>query len=228
MNISILDTKRRALGSLRGAWWRVILLTVLIVILTLVFPLIFDIRSRGGYERWKGMEESLFQFNFYILLLGIVITPLLTSALWFYLDLVRKFDPWLTEIFEVYRNGEKVLKLIWTSIVSCFFLLMWTLLLVVPGIIKLLSYSQTPYILQDHPEYSAVQAITESRRLMEGCKWNYFVFLLSFLGWGILTAVTLGLAWLFVGPYFSAAQAAFYDELKKDSEGLTNNADYLS
>ncbi|SFS81206.1 DUF975 family protein [Paenibacillus sp. 453mf] len=215
MNISILDTKRRAISSLQGTWWRVLILTVLIGILTLIIPLIFDIRSSGGYERWKVWEESVFEFNDLNLLLGIVIIPLLTSVFWFYLDLVRSYDPWLTELFEVYRDGEKVLKLIWTAITACFLLLMWTLLLVVPGIIKLFSYSQTPYILQDHPEYSALQAITESKRLMDGYKWNYFVFLLSFLGWGVLTAASLGLAWLFVGPYFSAAQAAFYDELRR-------------
>ncbi|MCM3785042.1 DUF975 family protein [Neobacillus mesonae] len=221
MNISIMDIKQRALDSLKGIWGRAIMVTVIIGVLTIILPLVIDIRSSGGFEFWLLEEDSSSRFNFFRIVLEIVLIPFSAGVMWFYLDIVRRYDSWLTEIFAVYKDGAMTLKLIWTSIVTVFFLVLWTLLLVIPGMIKSLAYSQTTFILKDHPEYSATQAITESRRLMYGNKWKYVLFLLSFIGWMLLTAVTFGLAGLFVGPYFYAAQAAFYDELKKNDEEST-------
>lgn len=90
---------------------------------------------------------------------------------------------------------------------------LWALLLVVPGIIKALSYSMTPFILEDHPEMTASQAITASRTLMDGHKWEYFCLSLSFIGWQILAALTMGIGFLFVNPYQNAAAAVFYQNI---------------
>ena len=92
----------------------------------------------------------------------------------------------------------------------------WSLLFIIPGIIKSFSYAMTPYILADCPDVKAVDAITISRRMMKGHKWEFFVFQLSFLGWMILSMFTLGLLSVFyVDPYYYAAQAGYYVELKK-------------
>ena len=91
------------------------------------------------------------------------------------------------------------------------FLVLWTLLLVVPGIIKAYSYRLVPYILKDHPELSATEAITLSRRMMNGHKADAFVLDLSFLGWIILSALTAGILHVFyVGPYIQATDAELY------------------
>jgi uncharacterized membrane protein len=93
--------------------------------------------------------------------------------------------------------------------------------LIVPGIIKSFSYSQVYFILKDTPTISANEAITQSRKLMFGYKWKYFLLLLSFIGWGILSVITLGIGFIWLVPYMTASLAAFYDQLVKKQ----NNSD---
>ena len=95
------------------------------------------------------------------------------------------------------------------------FQFLWSLLFVIPGIIKHYSYRMVPYILADQPELSGAAAITRSREMMNGQKWNAFVLDLSFLGWHILSALTLGILGVFyVNPYQAATNAELYHELK--------------
>ena len=91
--------------------------------------------------------------------------------------------------------------------------LLWCLLLVIPGIIKSFSYAMTPFILEDHPELTASQAIRRSQELMDGHKGELFVLSLTFIGWELLNALTLGIGSLWLNPYKNAAYAAFYREL---------------
>ena len=90
---------------------------------------------------------------------------------------------------------------------------LWTLLFIVPGIIKSFSYSMTPFILADDPNLTANQAITRSRELMDGHKWQLFVLSLTFIGWEILGALCFGIGLLWVTPYKNAAYAAFYRQI---------------
>ena len=95
------------------------------------------------------------------------------------------------------------------------FIVLWSLLFVVPGIIKAYSYRMVPYILAEDPEISGRDAITLSRQMMDGQKWNTFVLDLSFIGWDLLSAVTGGLLGLFyVNPYKHATGAELYQVLK--------------
>ncbi len=94
------------------------------------------------------------------------------------------------------------------------FIALWTCLFIIPGIVKSCSYAMTFYIKNDHPEMTATEAITESRRMMDGYKMKYFVLQLSFIGWYIVGALCLGIGALWVTPYVSAASAVFYEELK--------------
>ena len=115
---------------------------------------------------------------------------------------------------------------------------LWTLLFIIPGIVKAYSYSMTPYILAEYPEMTANEAITESRRIMQGNKGRLFCLRLSFIGWELLCLLPMLLLipliflgsggkilWvilslisifainLFLMPYIEAAQAAFYREV---------------
>ena len=120
---------------------------------------------------------------------------------------------------------------------------LWTLLFVIPGIIKGYSYSMTPYILAENPGMTATEAITDSRRIMDGNKWRLFCLEFSFIGWGLLCAapslivigilagnavrtgniltilwaiplsIPLSAGMLFLRPYQEAAYAAFYREV---------------
>lgn len=95
------------------------------------------------------------------------------------------------------------------------YLILWTLLLFVPGLIKAYSYYMVPYILAEHPELSASEIITRSRKMMNGHKWQAFKLDLSFLGWILLGVLTLGLVNIFwTAPYMESAQAALYLKLR--------------
>lgn len=90
---------------------------------------------------------------------------------------------------------------------------LWTLLLVIPGIIAVYRYSMTPYIMLEHPEYGANEAIRYSKELMRGNKWRLFCLQFSFIGWALLSLLTLGIGFLWLTPYVEASNAAFYREI---------------
>ena len=87
---------------------------------------------------------------------------------------------------------------------------LWALLFIIPGIVKSLSYAMTPFILEDHPEMTASEAIKASMKLMDGHKMDLFILGLTFIGWSLLACLTMGIGFLFLDPYVHAARAAFY------------------
>lgn len=91
--------------------------------------------------------------------------------------------------------------------------LLYTILLIVPGIIAVYGYAMVPYILEEKPNYSIGKAMRMSKKIMKGHKWQLFCLRFSFLGWYILGFLTFGLALLYAGPYISAAEAVFYNEI---------------
>jgi uncharacterized membrane protein len=94
------------------------------------------------------------------------------------------------------------------------------MLFLIPGIIWAFAYSMVPYILDDEPQLSIVQTFRKSRLLMKGHKFDYFWLCLSFIGWGILSILTLGIGLLWLAPYLQTASAAFYEDLKGLPEGI--------
>ncbi len=90
------------------------------------------------------------------------------------------------------------------------------LLLVVPGVILTYAYSMAPYILAEHPDYTGIQALRESRMMMRGHKWRLFCLQISFIGWAILAGLTCGIGVLWLTPYTEASTAIFYLELAGD------------
>ena len=93
-------------------------------------------------------------------------------------------------------------------------LVLWTLLFIIPGIIKSYEYSIIPYILADDPEISSKGAFKKAKQMMKGNKWRLFKLEFSFIGWFVLCVLTLGIGTLFLIPYVNAATAEFYVELK--------------
>lgn len=94
------------------------------------------------------------------------------------------------------------------------FIILWTLLLIIPGIVKSYSYAMTFYIIADDPSVGAVEAITRSRQIMDGNKFRLFCLYFRFIGWSLLCMLTLGIGLLWLIPYMNAAQAAFYEDIK--------------
>ena len=93
-------------------------------------------------------------------------------------------------------------------------LVLWSILLIVPGIIKTYEYAIIPYILADDPEISSKEAFKKARAMMKGNKWRLFKLNFSFFGWYVLCVLTLGIGTFFLMPYICAANAEFYAELK--------------
>lgn len=100
------------------------------------------------------------------------------------------------------------------------FTFLWTWLLIIPGIIKAYSYSMTPYIVKDmvasDKQVGATDGINASKELMKSHKMDLFIFDLSFLGWNILAAITCGIGYLWVTPYYQTAKANFYRHIAGD------------
>ena len=115
-----------------------------------------------------------------------------------------------------YRYGNVVV----TMLLRQIFLLLWTLLFIIPGIIKAYSYRLVPFILAENPDMAPMDAITRSRTLMNGHKWDAFVLDLSFIGWVLLGIVTLGLSLIFYSnPFYYATNAEMYRFLR-EQEGI--------
>lgn len=104
------------------------------------------------------------------------------------------------------------------GILLTIFEFLWGLLLVIPGVIKMYSYSMTYYILNDDANISANDAITKSRSMMNGHKWQLFCLDLSFIGWYIVGMICFGIGVLWVAPYHEMARAHFYLELKAEAK----------
>lgn len=101
---------------------------------------------------------------------------------------------------------------------------LWTLLFIVPGIIKSYSYALVYYIKADHPEYGWRECLDESERLMRGNRLRLFKLQLGFIGWIIVGSLCCGIGTLWVNPYIQASVAVFYDELVAENVGY--NASY--
>lgn len=93
------------------------------------------------------------------------------------------------------------------------YVFLWSLLFVIPGIVKSYAYAMTPFIMAENPDMSASEAIDASVQLMDGHKGELFTLDLTFIGWGLLAALTLNLGNLALNPYRNAAYAAFYKDL---------------
>lgn len=122
----------------------------------------------------------------------------------------EKKDSAFDELFsQFHRFGQGFAQRFLRSL-YCF---LWGLLFIIPGLVKSYSYAMTPFIMADHPELTASQAIRRSQELMQGNKMDLFVLRLTFIGWDILAALTMNIGHLVLNPYKNAAEAAFYRQI---------------
>ncbi len=99
------------------------------------------------------------------------------------------------------------------SFLRALYIFLWSLLFVIPGIVKSYAYAMTPFLMTDYPHLSANEAITLSKEMMDGYKGDLFWLELTFLGWDLLSVFTCGIGLLFLNPYKQAARAVFYRQL---------------
>lgn len=165
-----------------------------------------------------GAAECLIElFNYYVNMkigsvLNILISgPLSLGVACVYLGMLRNGNADIAEMGKGFsRLGDSIL----LSLMVNFFTFLWVLLLIIPGIIASIRYSQAWYVMADHPEMGAKLALERSKELMDGHKMEYFVLCLSFLPWILLGIVTCGFGFLYVVPYMNATFAVYYNELK--------------
>lgn len=146
----------------------------------------------------------------------IVAGPLTVGFALVAINTARRNNPKIENLFAAFKDFARAFVL-W--LINTIFVALWTLLLIIPGIIKSLSYSMSYYILIDNPDISANEARKQSMQLMHGNKWRLFCLNFSFIGWILLSLLTFGILLFWVLPYMEVARAEFYQSLiSKDEE----------
>ena len=196
MNLSELRAEARK--SLAGNWNWAALLTLLSIVIGAVIRYLLDDLSQP------------------------LIDLLSISLAFTFLDLAddgTKENNYFTALFAAFTR-DRILPVFINWLLSTIFICLWSLLLIVPGIVKALAYSQAKYIVKDlvdsGQEVGATEAITKSRQLMNGHKWEYFLLNLTFIGWVILGCLSLGIGFLWISPYIQVTKAKYYRKLAGD------------
>lgn len=148
----------------------------------------------------------------------IVLAPVFTlSFSMIHLNLVKGKVPEIANIFDGFKEkGFENSIILWLLIYVYTFL--WSLLFIIPGIIKGLSYSMSYYILIDNPQMTPMEALKESQRITYGHKWELFVLQLSFILWNLLIPLTFGLISIYLAPYMQMTNVNFYNKIKNIKE----------
>jgi uncharacterized membrane protein len=214
------DYKNAALGALKGNWSDA-------VIATLIF--FFIIVFMTGFEQYASWQHVP----------GTTLTIFWSGMTFFSIFFLVPLEIGYVNAFnQMYIAGDKSVisnmfglgfhnyfHLVWGYVLMEIFIFLWTLLLIIPGIIKLFAYSMTPYILVENPELSVNEAIDRSCKMMKGHKFDYFYLWLSFIGWFFLCLLTAGIGFIWLQPYVSTASAAFYNDLKEKEGYIPGGTD---
>ena len=128
----------------------------------------------------------------------------------FNLDLVDRGGPGFETLFGYFSYWKTTAI---ARLLQSVYILLWSLLFIIPGIIATYSYAMTEFILAENPDLTASEAIARSKEMMSGNRWRLFCLHFSFIGWDILSSLTLGIGNLWLRPYKQAANAAFYREI---------------
>lgn len=128
----------------------------------------------------------------------------------FNLELLDGNEAKIETLFAYFYNWQTTAA---ARLLQSLYVFLWSLLFFIPGIIAAYSYAMTGYILAEHPELTAGEAIERSKEMMSGNRFRLFCLQLSFIGWSILCVFTFGIGNLWLTPYKQAATAAFYREI---------------
>jgi len=151
---------------------------------------------------------SLHIYSIWLLIAG---GALMLGVVTFSLAIARKKEADLKMLFYGFRYFDKALGL---YLLRALFIFLWTLLLIIPGIIAALSYSLAFYIMSEDPTIGVKEAIDKSKKMMYGYKWKLFFLYCRFIGWILLGIISLGIGFLWIMPYMAISFAKFYDDVK--------------
>lgn len=146
----------------------------------------------------------------------VALPPLMIGFYMVFLNGTYGDQPKVSTLFEGYKKeylGKSIILYFLVVIFTC----LWSLLLVIPGIIMAFAYSMSWFVLAENPNMTAREAIRESKEIMNGHKMDFFVLSLSFIPWILLVYVTLGIASIYVLPYMQLTITNFYHNIKRQS-----------
>ncbi len=176
------------------------------------------------YVVFVAIFEGLTNFHSSLSLINIILAGSLSLGFTlFFLSFSREED---AEVGQVLQGFNYFTTAMFTYLLMALFVLLWTICLIIPGIIAAISYSMTFFILADNPHMKPMEAIDKSKEMMEGHKLQYFYLLLSFIGWFLLCILTLGIGFIWLLPYIQISASKFYDHLKENemAEEIVENA----
>lgn len=196
------ELKQMAREKLKGRWKTPVLVILVCLGIQLVPGFIPNNFEAGSVER-AGLDLVLSLYPLF------VTGPLTFGVTSFFLLFIRE-EP--SELGEVFVGFKQFFRNFGLYFLMMLFILLWSLLFIVPGIIAAYRYSQAYFILRDNPDMSPLGAIKESSRIMKGFKGKYFLLFLSFFGWIIVGIITLGIGMLWVSAYMYTTMALFYEK----------------
>lgn len=196
------EYRKAALELLKGNWSSVIVISVFMFILECIVQTSFAFFIPAEYNGITTLVANLLLFFPLVYVFKIHLLALSHEG--------KKivFSEYLTNLKKKYSRAVPVMGLI------CLYVMLWTILLIIPGIIKGYSYAMASYISIDNEELSAEECVQRSIKMMEGHKMQLFLLDLSFFGWVLLSILTLGIGLLWLAPYQETAHIKFYEDLK--------------
>ena len=196
------EYRKAALELLKGNWSSVIVISVFMFILECIVQTSFAFFIPAEYNGITTLVANLLLFFPLVYVFKIHLLALSREG--------KKivFSEYLTNLKKKYSRAVPVMGLI------CLYVMLWTILLVIPGIIKGYSYAMASYISIDNEELSAEECVQRSIEMMKGHKMQLFLLDLSFFGWALLSILTLGIGLLWLAPYQETAHIKFYEDLK--------------
>lgn len=203
------ELKRQARASLGGKLFGPVWLhAVLAVLVASLLTGIAGSLSTAAQRELPGVVTL--SLNLLALIMG---GPISYGLAWMFMRQSRDGQPMqLGDLFRGFREDFKGLFV--QNMMQNLFIVLWTLLFIIPGIVAELSYSMSYFVKVDHPEYSWQQCISESKRLTSGHKGEIFVLQLSFVGWMLVGILCLGVGALWVTAYLNTTMALCYQQLK--------------
>lgn len=190
-------------------WWKMTLATIAIYLISGGFSIYVNIATvinRDDPPTTVGYSSSI---------ITLLLIPFTIAASGYYLNHIRGFNP---EWKSLYKEGiDNYGSYLVTGVLVNAFTVLWSLLFVVPGIIKAIAYSQAKYVIHDNPRLKGKEAIEISKRMTNGFKGDLFSMYLSFIGWYILVGLTGGILSIYVTPYVETTAAMYYENLKRYS-----------
>lgn len=209
LNRPAIKAEAKSFIGQNARWWKMTLATIAIYLISGGFSIYVNIATvinRDDPSTTVGYSSSI---------ITLLLIPFTIAASGYYLNHIRGFNP---EWKSLYKEGiDNYGSYLVTGVLVNVFTVLWSLLFVVPGIIKALAYSQAKYVIHDNPRLKGKEAIEISKRMTNGFKGDLFSMYLSFIGWYILVGLTGGILSIYVTPYVETTAAMYYENLKRYS-----------